>query len=136
MMLIYHHPLLLHRIVAVYYLGTLFGGLIGGTLGDAIGRVKTIEFACIIAIIGASLQASCQNITWMMFARLITGLGMSPSYSVAHICWGLLCSISLTIWIGLGTGSLNAIVPVLASELSTHDARGAVLGFEFFLNIM
>ncbi|CDZ98692.1 general substrate transporter [Phaffia rhodozyma] len=96
-------------IVAIYYLGTLFGGLMGGILGDSIGRIKTIEIACVFAIIGASLQASTQNITWMIFARIITGLG---------------------------TGSLNAVVPVLSSELSTHDARGAVLGFEFFLNIM
>lgn len=50
-------------IVAIYYLGTLFGGLMGGSLGDAVGRIKTIEIACVFAIIGASLQASTQNIT-------------------------------------------------------------------------
>ena len=27
-------------IVAIYYLGTLFGGLLGGYLGDKIGRIK------------------------------------------------------------------------------------------------
>lgn len=91
-------------IVAIYYLGTLFGGLIGGVLGDKIGRIKTIIFACVWATFGAALQSSAQNITWMMFARLITGVG---------------------------TGQLNAIVPVWSAEVSAHDARGSALGFEF-----
>ena len=88
-------------IVAIYYAGTLIGGLVGGWLGDVIGRVKTIEIACVIAIIGAALQTSAMNIGWMMAGRIITGLG---------------------------TGALNAIVPVLSSELASHEARGAIIG--------
>ncbi|KAH9468458.1 hypothetical protein Pst134EA_009002 [Puccinia striiformis f. sp. tritici] len=95
-------------IVAVYYVGTFVGALIGGSLGDRIGRLKTIVFACFWAIIGASLQASAQNITWMCCARVITGIG---------------------------TGQLNALVPVWTSELSHHSGRGAAMGFEFMLNI-
>ncbi|KNF00535.1 hypothetical protein PSTG_06227 [Puccinia striiformis f. sp. tritici PST-78] len=88
--------------------GTFVGALIGGSLGDRIGRLKTIVFACFWAIIGASLQASAQNITWMCCARVITGIG---------------------------TGQLNALVPVWTSELSHHSGRGAAMGFEFMLNI-
>ncbi|KAA1123332.1 hypothetical protein PGTUg99_008442 [Puccinia graminis f. sp. tritici] len=95
-------------IVAVYYGGTFIGALIGGSLGDRIGRLKTIVFACFWAIIGAALQASAQNITWMCCARVITGIG---------------------------TGQLNALVPVWTSELSHHSGRGAAMGFEFMLNI-
>ncbi|KAG0151084.1 hypothetical protein CROQUDRAFT_37230 [Cronartium quercuum f. sp. fusiforme G11] len=95
-------------IVAVYYGGTLIGALIGGALGDAIGRIKTIFFACVWAAFGAALQTSTQNITWMCLARVITGIG---------------------------TGQLNALVPVWTSELSHHSARGAAMGFEFLLNI-
>lgn len=61
----------------------------------------SIEIACIMAMFGAALQTSAMNISWMMFGRIITGLG---------------------------TGALNAIVPVLSSELATHDARGAIIG--------
>ncbi|PLW11006.1 hypothetical protein PCANC_19476, partial [Puccinia coronata f. sp. avenae] len=67
-----------------------------------------IVFACFWAVIGASLQASAQNITWMCCARVITGIG---------------------------TGQLNALVPVWTSELSHHSGRGAAMGFEFMLNI-
>ena len=90
-------------IVAVYYAGSLFGGLVGGYLGDSIGRVKTTVFGCMIATVGACLQASAMNITWMCIARVISGFG---------------------------TGHLNAIIPVWSSEMASHDARGAVLAFE------
>ncbi|KAH9810557.1 hypothetical protein DFH28DRAFT_1131953 [Melampsora americana] len=96
-------------IVAVYYIGTLVGALVAGSLGDRIGRLRTIVFGCIFAVVGASLQASSQSLLWMCLARVITGFG---------------------------TGNLNAIVPVWTSEISHHTNRGAALGFEFFLNIL
>lgn len=71
-------------IVSVYYLGTLVGALVGGIVGDKFGRIKAIAFGSVWAILGASLQASAQNHSWMICARLING-------------WG--------------TGVLNAIVP-------------------------
>lgn len=95
-------------IVAIYYLGTLLGGLVGGVLADKIGRIKVIIFGCMWAALGAALQASAMNFAWISLARVITGVG---------------------------TGQLNAVVPVWTSEVSSHDARGAALGFEFFLNI-
>lgn len=53
-------------IVAVYYLGTLFGCLGGGWLGDKMGRIKTIAVGTAWAIVGASLQCSAQNKDWMI----------------------------------------------------------------------
>jgi MFS family permease len=61
--------------VSVYYLGTLVGCLIGGWVGDKIGRVRTIAFGAAWAILGAALQCSAQNHIWMIFARLINGWG-------------------------------------------------------------
>lgn len=96
-------------IVAIYYLGTLFGGLLGGYMADSAGRMKTIFLGSLWVILGASLQASAQNITWMMFARVITGCG---------------------------TGIYNDVVPVWVAELSKHDKRGQAIGFEFVFNIL
>lgn len=53
-------------IVSVYYLGTLFGGLFGGWLGDRVGRIKTIAAGALWAILGASLQCSAMNHNWMI----------------------------------------------------------------------
>jgi MFS family permease len=95
-------------IVSVYYLGTLVGALVGGKVGDRFGRIKAIGFGCIWAIIGASLQTSAQNHNWMICARLING-------------WG--------------TGILNSIVPVYATETAEHTSRGQFVAIEFTLNI-
>ncbi|KAI9055011.1 hypothetical protein LZ554_002152 [Drepanopeziza brunnea f. sp. 'monogermtubi'] len=94
-------------IVAVYYLGTLFGAFAGG-LCEKIGRIKTIALGAAWAIFGASLQCSAQNHIWMIFARLINGFG---------------------------TGILNAIVPVWATESVPHTSRGQFIAIEFTLNI-
>jgi MFS family permease len=53
-------------IVSVYYLGTLFGCLLGGWVGDKVGRIKTIAFGSVWAIFGACLQCSAQNANWMI----------------------------------------------------------------------
>ncbi|KAI5478116.1 MFS monosaccharide transporter [Pseudohyphozyma bogoriensis] len=50
-------------IVAAYYLGTLIGCLIGGSLSDKLGRKKCI-WIC-----------SAQNVAWMLCARIINGIG-------------------------------------------------------------
>ncbi|CAO3632690.1 unnamed protein product [Mucor fragilis] len=99
---------LLGGVVAVYYAGTLLGALSGGSISDKIGRIKTIILGCAIAIFGACLQTSAQNIAWMLCSRIITGVG---------------------------TGHLNAVVPVWIAETSHHTSRGAMLASEFTLNI-
>ncbi|MCJ1277132.1 hypothetical protein MMC21_004942 [Puttea exsequens] len=103
------HPLLQGGINAVYYLpGTLFGALLGGWFGDRYGRILTIAVASIWAIIGATLQCSAQNANWMFCARVFNGIG---------------------------TGILNAITPVWATETASHTSRGQFVSIEFTLNI-
>ncbi|KAB5571732.1 general substrate transporter [Coniochaeta sp. 2T2.1] len=95
-------------IVAVYYLGTLVGCLGGGWLGDRVGRIRSIAAGAAWAVLGASLQCSAQNRDWMICARLINGIG---------------------------TGILNAIIPVWATETAEHTSRGQFIAIEFTFNI-
>lgn len=95
-------------IVSIYYLGCLCGALVGGIVGERVGRIKTIALAVAIAIVGASLQCSAQNHVWMIMARLINGCG---------------------------TGMLNSIIPVWATETAEHTSRGQFIAIEFTLNI-
>ncbi|KAL8933263.1 MAG: hypothetical protein Q9216_006443 [Gyalolechia sp. 2 TL-2023] len=46
-------------IVSVYYLGTLVGCLLGGWIGEKIGRIKVMAIGSIWGVIGASLQTGC-----------------------------------------------------------------------------
>ncbi|KAM0511411.1 hypothetical protein ACHAPE_009926 [Trichoderma viride] len=102
-------PLLQGGIVAVYYLpGTLFGCLLGGWLGDRYGRIKTIAIACVWCVFGATLQSAAMNANWMFCARVLNGIG---------------------------TGILNAITPVWATETASHTSRGKFVSIEFTLNI-
>ncbi|GJC82014.1 sugar transporter STL1 [Colletotrichum liriopes] len=102
-------PLLQGGIVAVYYLpGTLVGCLVGGWFGDRYGRLKTIAVACIWSILTAALQSGAQNANWMFCARVLNGIG---------------------------TGMLNAITPVWATEIASHTSRGKFVAMEFTLNI-
>lgn len=102
------NSLLQGGIVAVYYLGTLVGGLFGGWLGDRMGRIKSIAVGAAWATVGAALQCSAQNHDWMICARFVNGIG---------------------------TGILNAIVPVWATETAEHTSRGQFIAIEFTLNI-
>ncbi|KAI0729752.1 general substrate transporter [Fomitopsis betulina] len=95
-------------IVSIYYLGTLIGALMGGVLGDRIGRIRTMFVGSFWVLIGATLQCSAQNVAWMLCARVINGIG---------------------------TGYLNAIVPVWSAEVASHTSRGAFIASEFTLNI-
>ncbi|QKX54730.1 uncharacterized protein TRUGW13939_01819 [Talaromyces rugulosus] len=103
------NTLLQGGIVSVYYLGTLFGALFGGKLGDNVGRIKTIAMGALWGIVGATLQTSAQNHNWMICARAVNGFG---------------------------TGILNAIIPVWATETSEHTSRGQFIAIEFTLNIL
>jgi MFS family permease len=96
-------------IVSVYYLGTLVGALIGGSIGDRYGRIKSIFTGALVAVVGATLQCSAMNHSWMICARLVNG-------------WG--------------TGILNAVVPVWATETAEHKSRGQFVAIEFTLNIL
>ena len=93
-------------IVAVYYGGTLIGALIAGSLADRAGRIKAVVFGSMFALLGAVLQASAYNITWMCCARVIAGLGV---------------------------GAIDCVIPVWSAEVSSHGARGAFLAIEFFM---
>ena len=58
-------------IVSIYYLGTLIGCMVGGFIGDRFGRVKTIALGAAWGVIGACLQTTAQNATWMILGMLL-----------------------------------------------------------------
>lgn len=55
--------------VAVYYLGTLVGCMLGGWVGEKIGRIKVMALGSIWGVVGASLQTSAMNKEWMICGK-------------------------------------------------------------------
>jgi MFS family permease len=103
------NTLLQGGIVSIYYLGTLVGCFIGGYISDRFGRIKSLALGAVWGILGAALQCTAMNPTWMIVSRLINGIG---------------------------TGILNATVPVYGSELADYESRGMFIAMEFTLNIV
>jgi len=64
---------------------TVSGSILVGRYADKIGRLKTVEIGCLWGIIGAVLQCSAQNLTWMTFARVIGGVGFKHLNTVVPI---------------------------------------------------
>lgn len=96
-------------IVSVWFGGFAIGALLVGYYADGIGRLRTMQLGCLWGILGAALQASAQNITWMCFARVIGGIGC---------------------------GHLNTVVPVWTSEIADANMRGAFVAVEFTLALV
>ncbi|KNG88851.1 MFS sugar transporter [Aspergillus nomiae NRRL 13137] len=96
-------------IVSIYYLGCIFGCFGGGWLADRLGRINGLLVGAMFALVGGALQAAAQSSDFMLVARVVTGVG---------------------------TGALTGIAPVLVSETSTADHRGAFLGYVFIANYL
>lgn len=62
-------------IVSIYYLGTLLDSLLGGMVSDRFGRKIAVVTGCFWVFLGASLMASAMNVTWMLLARVLAGIG-------------------------------------------------------------
>ena len=93
-------------VVATFTLGALIGALSCSWAGDRFGRRKTIFAAAILTLIGEVLECSAFQLAQLIVGRTI---------------------------LGIGVGSLSAIVPVWQSETSTSSRRGrnVVLGGMF-----
>ncbi|KAH7397851.1 major facilitator superfamily transporter sugar [Cadophora sp. MPI-SDFR-AT-0126] len=96
-------------IVSIYYLGAIVGAFIGGWIADRVGRVNGLFLSAIFALVGGALQAATQDLTFILVARVVTGLG---------------------------TGALTSITPVYIAEVSSAAHRGAFLGYVFIANYL
>ncbi|KAH6713778.1 general substrate transporter [Leptodontidium sp. MPI-SDFR-AT-0119] len=96
-------------IVSIYYLGAIVGAFVGGWIADRVGRINGLFLSAIFALVGGALQAATQNISFILVARVVTGLG---------------------------TGALTSITPVYIAEVSSAGHRGAFLGYVFIANYL
>ncbi|KAK6819207.1 hypothetical protein RU639_008230 [Aspergillus parasiticus] len=84
-------------VVAIYTIGCLIGALGVTQLGNRIGRRKSLTVVAAIAATGLIIQATSYNIGQLVVGRIISGIG---------------------------TGGVNAVVPVWQSECTKPRSRG------------
>jgi sugar porter (SP) family MFS transporter len=67
---------------ALYQIGSLVSIPLVPVMADRVGRKLPIAIGCVIMVVGAVLQASCQNLGTFMGGRVLLGFGNS----LAQIC--------------------------------------------------
>ncbi|KAL8636306.1 MAG: hypothetical protein Q9226_009268, partial [Calogaya cf. arnoldii] len=99
---------LLGTVTAIYDVGCFFGAIAAFSLGEMLGRKKTILLGTTIMAIGAILQIAAFGVPQMIVGRIVAGIGN-----------------------GLNT----ATAPVWQAETSKAAWRGKLVVIEMILNI-
>ncbi|KAJ7224848.1 general substrate transporter [Mycena haematopus] len=99
-------PNIVGAIVSTFAGGCFFGAAAAGSLATRIGRKRTIQLGASVAILGCSLQAGAQNVSYLIVGRLIAGLAI---------------------------GCLSMVVPLYQSEISPPEIRGFLTGLTQFM---
>ncbi len=66
-------------------LGAFLGALIFGRIADLLGRKCVYGLVAVAMILGAILSATALNVTWLVLARLLLGLGIGGDYPVSAV---------------------------------------------------
>lgn len=64
---------MLATVSAIYAVGCFFGALVAFTVGERLGRKKTILAGTTVMTVGAILQAASYNLPMMFAGRVISG---------------------------------------------------------------
>ncbi|KAJ5599592.1 Major facilitator superfamily domain general substrate transporter [Penicillium hetheringtonii] len=75
----------LSTVAAIYDVGCFFGAILAFTVGERLGRKKSILLGTVIMAIGTILQASSYSLAQMFIGRIILGLGNGINTATAPI---------------------------------------------------
>ncbi|KAI0427744.1 hexose carrier protein [Xylaria sp. FL1042] len=95
-------------VTSIYTIGCFLGAVLAFSIGEKLGRRKTIIIGTIIMTIGAILQTSSFSVPHMIVARIVTGIG---------------------------NGINTATAPVWQTETSKVHNRGKLVLLEMAMNI-
>ncbi|KAJ5716260.1 hypothetical protein N7493_008171 [Penicillium malachiteum] len=98
----------LSTVTAIYDVGCFLGAIVAFTLGERLGRKKSILLGTTIMAIGTALQASSFSLPQIFIGRIVSGIG---------------------------NGINTACAPIWQSETSQSRWRGRLVTFEMMMNI-
>lgn len=87
-------------VTASLIMGAAGGSFLAGNLADRFGRRRTLQVLALIFLFGALGTAFSPNLSWMIFFRVL---------------------------LGLGVGGASAIVPVFIAEIAPANKRGRLV---------
>ncbi|KAK1706603.1 general substrate transporter [Colletotrichum acutatum] len=100
---------MLSTITAIYDIGCFVGAILAFTIGESLGRTKSILIGTAIMSIGAILMASSYNLAQMFVGRIV---------------------------LGIGNGVNTATAPIWQTETAPAHWRGKLVMFEMMMNIV
>lgn len=130
--------------LSLFFIGFALAQLFWGPLSDRIGRKKTILTGVVIYIIGSLSCALSQNISMLIFARLVQAIGacvgIVMALAIIRDCFAETGNMSKMIAITMATAmAAPMIAPVLGSYLLVHFGWQAnfyvLFGYGIFLLI-
>ncbi len=68
---------------AIFVAGWAVGGLLFGSVGDRVGRAKTLALTVLIYSLSTGLSALSRNVTDFFLFRFLTGLGVGGVFGLA-----------------------------------------------------
>ncbi|KAJ5349146.1 uncharacterized protein N7506_002399 [Penicillium brevicompactum] len=92
------NTLLQGGIVSVYYLGTLVGCFMGGYTSDRFGRINSLASGAAWGILGAVLQCTAMNPTWMIDSR---GMFIAMEFTLNIV------GVVVAYWLGFGLSYID-----------------------------
>jgi MFS transporter, DHA1 family, multidrug resistance protein len=128
------HPNDVQLIIAMMFLGIMFGQSIGGPLSDAIGRKPAIYFGLSLYLVGTLIALFAQSFPVMLAARVLQGTGASMPATVSTALVRDLYQGAPMARVMSFMGSVFIFVPVIAPLLGQGHWRWIfvmffVLGF-------
>jgi len=120
--------------LAASLFGMGFGSLVGGIMGDRIGRLRTMFLACLIFGTSTILAAYTNDVWQMSAVRVLGGLGFGAAYPNALALvsdwvpgrWRAHAVSLLSVGIPVGISISAALVPAM---LPDHGWRGIFIWF-------
>ncbi|KAL3420023.1 hypothetical protein PVAG01_08522 [Phlyctema vagabunda] len=91
---------------ALFAAGCAFGALLEIVLADKLGRVRTLQVTCALAVISSAIQGGSVHVAMFLIGRFLNGVGV---------------------------GALLTLVPVYMVEISPAERRGLLVGSHEFL---
>lgn len=63
----------MQKVVAVYIAGEALGALTQTAIGDKLGRIRFMQFLCVVVTIGTVVQTASVNIGMFLAGRVLAG---------------------------------------------------------------
>lgn len=135
-------PSLLGFVTSIYDLGCFGGAILSSFVGEKLGRRWMLIIFTVIMTIGIIIQTVAQSMTWLVWGRLIAGIGNGGNTATAPV-WHVECSKSeekgravvKEMTVNVGGFVMSNIITLVFSGTTTEAQWRFPLGIQLFFGV-